>query len=163
MIGRRANGCQHAVVNRYIGAMHVFTYGTLMFSEIWRAVAGRPHASVRGHLTGFAIYRVRDAVFPGIVATTTGGVVQGVVYLDVDEDALSRLDRFEDEFYERMTLPVVCDDGIKREVEAYVVPEERRDVLTDAVWSPDEFVARGDLTRFTQQFQGFGRIESDPN
>ena len=50
--------------------MHVFTYGTLMYSEVWQAVAGRPAAAVQGKLAGFAIYRVRDQLFPGILSAS---------------------------------------------------------------------------------------------
>jgi gamma-glutamylcyclotransferase (GGCT)/AIG2-like uncharacterized protein YtfP len=138
--------------------MNVFAYGTLMFPEVWQAVVGRPFAAVGGHVSGFAIYRVRDAVFPGILAATTAGAVQGVVYLDVDDQAVGRLDQFEDDFYERRLVTVACDDGMPRQAEAYVVPDERRGILTNDVWSPGEFVARGDLQRFFQQFQGFGRL-----
>jgi gamma-glutamylcyclotransferase (GGCT)/AIG2-like uncharacterized protein YtfP len=143
--------------------MNVFTYGTLMFPEVWQAVAGRPSASINGQVSGFAIYRVRDAVFPGIVATTSG-VVQGVVYLDVDDETVRRLDRFEDDFYERQPVTVDCDDGTRRQAEAYVVPDQRRGVLTDEIWSPDGFAARGDLERFLTQFAGFRRLSpnADP-
>ena len=79
--------------------MHLFTYGTLMFPEVWQAVVGRPFAAIAGQVSGYALYRVRDAVFPGMVATTTGAPVVGIVYLDVDDEAVARLDRFEDDFY----------------------------------------------------------------
>ena len=36
-----------------------------------------------------------------LLATTTADVVQGIVYLDVDEAAIARLDQFEDDFYRR--------------------------------------------------------------
>jgi gamma-glutamylcyclotransferase (GGCT)/AIG2-like uncharacterized protein YtfP len=138
--------------------MHVFTYGTLIFPEVWRAVVGRSFATVAGRANGFAIYRVRDAVFPGIIAATPHDAVSGVVYLDVDEASLARLDRFEDDFYQRQQIVVLCDDGHERAADSYVVPSERRDVLTDEPWSADPFVARGDLARFVANFAGFRRL-----
>jgi gamma-glutamylcyclotransferase (GGCT)/AIG2-like uncharacterized protein YtfP len=138
--------------------MHVFSYGTLMFPEVWQAVVGRPFASVGGHVSGFAIYRVRDAVFPGILATTSADVVQGVVYLDVDAAAVARLDQFEDDFYRRETVALQCDDGRICDADTYVVPPEKRGILTEEPWSRDEFVARGDLQRFIARFAGFGRL-----
>lgn len=140
--------------------MHVFTYGTLMLPEIWSAVVGRPFATVGGSLSGFTIYRVRDAVFPGIVATTNDSVVRGIVYLDVDRESLVRLDQFEDAYYRRLTLPISCDDGELREAEVYVIPEEQRALLTDELWSADEFATRGDLQRFVARYAGFGRLGS---
>ena len=138
--------------------MHVFTYGTLMFPEVWQAVVGRPYATVRGQAAGFEIFRVRDALYPGIVAGSPSDVVHGVMYLDVDDESLARLDRFEDDFYLRLPIAVACDDGQRRDAQAYVVPAEQRDVLTAEPWNGDDFVARGDLARFTAGFAGFGRL-----
>ena len=94
--------------------MHVFTYGTLMFPQVWEAVVGREFVSIAGRATGYAIFCVRDAVFPGIVAAGDRDAVSGVVYLDVDQASLARLDLFEDDFYRRETLWIDCDDGQRR-------------------------------------------------
>jgi gamma-glutamylcyclotransferase (GGCT)/AIG2-like uncharacterized protein YtfP len=139
--------------------MHVFTYGTLMFPEVWKAVVGREFSSIAGAASGFAIFRVRDAVFPGIIAAGERDAVRGVVYLDVDPDSVARLDLFEDDFYRRESLRIDCDDGQRRSAEAYVVPDANRAVLTDEMWRPDEFVATGGLDFFIRRFQGFRRIE----
>jgi gamma-glutamylcyclotransferase (GGCT)/AIG2-like uncharacterized protein YtfP len=138
--------------------MHVFTYGTLMFPEVWQAVVGRAFETVEGTARGFAIYRVVDAVFPGIVAGDERNRVQGVVYLDVDHASLTRLDLFEDDFYERQALWVECTDGQRRAAEAYVVPPQNRQVLTDEPWQRETFVSSSGLERFKQGFQGFHRV-----
>jgi gamma-glutamylcyclotransferase (GGCT)/AIG2-like uncharacterized protein YtfP len=137
---------------------NIFAYGTLMFPEIWQLVVGRPFATVPGHVAGFATYRVANAVFPGMLATTNSDSVEGVVYLDVDAAAVSRLDQFEDDFYRRQTVRVKCEDGRICDADAYVVPPEKRGVLTDRRWSKQDFVARGDLQKFIARFAGFGRL-----
>lgn len=141
--------------------MNVFTYGTLMFPQIWERVTGRPATAVRGRVTGFSIYRVEDAEFPGIIAAAAadGEAVEGVLYLDVDAASLAPLDAFENDFYRREVVLVDCDDGRRREGEAYVVPEDRRAVLTSEVWQADAFVAQGGLDRFAAHFAGFRRAE----
>jgi gamma-glutamylcyclotransferase (GGCT)/AIG2-like uncharacterized protein YtfP len=138
--------------------MHVFTYGTLMFPEVWQAVVGRQFEAVEGTAAGFANYRVVDAVFPGIVKADDQDVVRGVVYLDVDEQSLTRLDLFEDDFYERQSLWVDCADGQRRAADAYVVPPQNRHVLTDERWLRADFVASGGLEHFIRRFQGFSRV-----
>ena len=125
---------------------------------MWQAVVGRQFATVEATVSGFAIYRVRDAVFPGIIAAGECDVVRGVVYLDVDRTSLVRLDRFEDDFYRRETISLSCDDGQTMAADAYVVPEENRKVLTAEPWQPDRFVASGGLDTFIRRFAGFGRI-----
>ena len=139
--------------------MHVFTYGTLMFPEVWKAVVGREYASVGGTAKGYAIFRVRDAVFPGIIAASERDAVHGVVYLDVDPESVARLDLFEDDFYQRETLQIDCDNDKRRPAEAYVVPQANRAMLTEDIWQRDEFVASGGLDYFIRRFQGFRRIE----
>jgi gamma-glutamylcyclotransferase (GGCT)/AIG2-like uncharacterized protein YtfP len=137
--------------------MHVFTYGTLMFREVWQAVVGREFKSVGGVASGFANFRVRDAVFPGIFASELDRT-HGLVYLDVDRGSIARLDLFEDDFYERQTIWVDCDDDQRRAADAYVVPPAKGGVLTDEQWEAGPFVDSGGLEDFIQRFQGFGRV-----
>lgn len=144
----------------YSCRMHVFTYGTLMFPEVWQAVVGRQFATVEATASGYAIYRVRDAVFPGIIAAGDEDTVRGVVYLDVDPPSIARLDLFEDDFYRRESLWLTCDDGERRAADAYVVPPENRGVLTSEAWQADGFVASGGLDTFIRRFEGFGRLST---
>jgi gamma-glutamylcyclotransferase (GGCT)/AIG2-like uncharacterized protein YtfP len=139
--------------------MHVFTYGTLMFPEVWRAVVGRMFDTVQGTAAGYAIFRVADAVFPGIMAAGDSDVVRGVVYLNVDHSSLARLDLFEDDFYERQTLWIECQDHQRRAADAYVVPVDKREILTDEPWDREAFIAGGGLEHFIQRFGGFDRIQ----
>jgi gamma-glutamylcyclotransferase (GGCT)/AIG2-like uncharacterized protein YtfP len=138
--------------------MHVFTYGTLMFPEVWQEVVGRSFETVEGTAPGFEVFRVRDAVFPGIIAGTGECLVRGVVYLDVDRESTGRLDRFEDDFYERRAIAVDCNDGQRRTAEAYVVPPANRKVLTSEPWCRESFLVSGGLEQFISRFAGFGRI-----
>jgi gamma-glutamylcyclotransferase (GGCT)/AIG2-like uncharacterized protein YtfP len=138
--------------------MHVFTYGTLMFPEVWRAVVGKQFVTVEATVRGFAIFRVRGAVFPGMIASSERDVVPGVVYLDVEQPSLARLDVFEDDFYLRESLWVECADGQWRTADAYVVPAANRAVLSHETWRRDEFCASGGLEQFLTRFQGFSRL-----
>jgi gamma-glutamylcyclotransferase (GGCT)/AIG2-like uncharacterized protein YtfP len=140
--------------------MHVFTYGTLMFPEVWQAVVGQQFLSMEATASGYAIYRVRDAVFPGIIAAGELDTVRGVVYLDIDPASLARLDLFEDDFYRRESLWLNCDDGERRAADAYVVPQDNREVLTNETWQADRFVASGGLETFIRRFEGFGRLST---
>jgi gamma-glutamylcyclotransferase (GGCT)/AIG2-like uncharacterized protein YtfP len=138
--------------------MHVFTYGTLMFPEVWQAVVGRSFETVEGTAGGFEAFRVRDAVFPGIAAGAGTCSVAGIVYLDVDAESTERLDRFEDDFYERREIVVGCSDGQRRMAETYVVPPANRSVLTNEPWGRELFLASGGLEQFINRFAGFGRV-----
>ena len=138
--------------------MHIFTYGTLMFPDVWRSVAGRAFETVAGTARGFSIFRVQNALFPGIIAAAVDDSVRGVVYLDVDDAAVTRLDRFEDDFYVRQTLSIACDDGRELSADAYVVPVNQRAMLTNEPWTREAFVESGGLQQFVRRFAGFARL-----
>jgi gamma-glutamylcyclotransferase (GGCT)/AIG2-like uncharacterized protein YtfP len=140
--------------------MNVFTYGSLMFPQVWEAVIERMFPTIEGAASGFEVFRVKDAVFPGIIETAERSV-RGVIYLDVDPDSVKRLDTFEDDFYERQTIWIDCDGGQQLEADAYVVPEANRSVLTDEIWDRDEFVASGGLQDFINRFAGFRRVADE--
>lgn len=141
--------------------MHVFTYGSLMFPEVWQIVVGREFESVEGFVTGYSVFRVRRGAYPGLIATPAQEVVRGLVYLDVDAASIARLDRFEGRFYERHSLAVACSDGRRRTADAYVVPERNRRGLTAEPWTASEFVTGGGIADFTRRFQGFSRLVAD--
>jgi gamma-glutamylcyclotransferase (GGCT)/AIG2-like uncharacterized protein YtfP len=141
--------------------MHVFTYGTLMFPEVWKIVVGREFDTVKGAAAGFAIFRVGDAVYPGIAASNKASIVPGIVYLDVDAAAIKRLDRFEGEYYERQRLAVDCADGERRKADAYIIPPRNRHVLTAEPWTAESFVTSGGLAEFIERYQGFSWLRDD--
>jgi len=119
--------------------MHLFTYGTLTFPEVWQRIAVQEAVAERAELTGFAIYRVRDAVFPGIVRASQEDVVAGVLYRDLDDETMFELDAYESDFYRRDTVSVVTQMGESQECQVYIVPESRRDMLTDEPWDAKWF------------------------
>jgi gamma-glutamylcyclotransferase (GGCT)/AIG2-like uncharacterized protein YtfP len=163
--------------------MHVFTYGTLMFPQVWQAVVGpddsgrqfaKLPATLPATLPGYQIFRVAGAVYPGIIKysppappsdsqlstlNSQPSPVPGLLYLDVDPDSIARVDRFEDGFYRRQSITVTTNDGRQLEAQTYVVPGEHRHVLTADPWTADEFEKRGDLARFVARYAGFQRLD----
>jgi len=141
--------------------MHVFTYGTLMFPEVWRAVVGKEFETAAATADGFEIYYVREAVYPGIIAMPNGSV-SGVVYFNVDVESLDRLDVFEGDDYRRQPIEVTrSDNGLKITSDAYIIPPDHRHLLTNEPWSAKDFAARGDLARFVARYAGFERLTDD--
>lgn len=141
--------------------MHVFTYGTLMFPEVWRAVVGKQFETAAAAAAGFEIYYVRDAVYPGIIATPRGSV-PGLVYFDVDVESIARLDIFEGVDYYRQPVEVTRTDNAQSlQADAYVIPPANSHLLTNESWSAQEFAARGELARFVARYAGFERLTEE--
>ena len=119
--------------------MQLFTYGTLVFPEVWQRIAVREATAERATLAGFAIYRVKNAVFPGIVRAEPTDKVSGVLYSDLDDETLFELDAYESDFYHREEVTAVTGSGKEVACHAYVVPHSRRNMLTNEPWDSKWF------------------------
>ena len=124
---------------------NVFTYGSLMFADVWMRVVEGDYRSLRARLDDHARFEVRDQTYPGMVAQQNSQV-EGVLYLDVGDVDLARLDQFEGDDYVRATLEVVCEDGIARVAQTYVY--RLVDRLTKTTWQPDAFA----MQRFLETY-----------
>lgn len=120
--------------------MHVFTYGSLMFPEVWRRVTGGLHAAERARLADHARHAIRGVSYPGVTGCP-GAAVDGVLYRDVDAAALAALDAFEGPEYRRATVTVTCENGdtVEAGVYLYLVAEK----LSESPWDAGAFDIAG--------------------
>ena len=120
-------------------SQNLFAYGTLMFPEVWERIGIEEFKSTPAILPGFAIYRVHDAVFPGIVRASEENCVKGVMYLDLDEETLFEIDTYESGLYKREEVTATLDNGEVVQCSAYVIPDSRRQALTEEPWDAAQF------------------------
>lgn len=101
----------------------LFVYGTLLVPAIWSAVTDCPDlASKPASLAGHRIAKVRGGDFPVITQDPSAKQpVPGRVIFSVPETAIQRLDAYEDGFYEREQVSILCE-GTEIEAEVYRVP-----------------------------------------
>ena len=118
--------------------MNLFTYGSLMFPEVWRPVAGGEYTGVAATLSDHAAWKVRGESYPGL-APAAGRTTAGVLYLEVSAAAIDRLDAFEGSFYERIVVGVRTSEGADVTAFAYVVAPGHRHELADTLWDAEEF------------------------
>jgi gamma-glutamylcyclotransferase (GGCT)/AIG2-like uncharacterized protein YtfP len=128
---------------------HVFTYGSLMFAEVWtRIVTGR-YRSVEGTLHDHARFAVIAQDYPGMIHAP-GASVTGMVHLDVDAADVERLDRFEGDDYRRVTVSVACSDEVVRSCGTYLyLPVDR---LTGTPWEPAAFAMERFLATYCREW-----------
>ena len=119
--------------------MNLFTYGTLMFPEIWRQVVGRQFATATAVLAGYAAYRVRNGVYPVMVSAEPESRTSGLIYFDVDVASLALLDEYESDLYARVPIVATADDGRPIECQAYVLPAPRQGFASDELWDAARF------------------------
>lgn len=128
----------------------LFCYGTLQIPAVLEAVIGRPLEGGPARLPGYAIFRVRGEVYPGI-ARTTGGSTPGRLYRAVTPQELAVLDRFEGRLYRRTGRVVITPEGRRSRAWVYQVTPGREAVLTRTPWHLRAFRRNG-YHRFMQRF-----------
>lgn len=127
---------------------HLFAYGTLMIPEIWTAVTGSESVGEPATLRSHARLLVAGADFPGLVVSNDPNRrVAGCLYRDLDESLFQRLDRYEDDFYQRRQVNVDCATGEQLACQTYLVPREHHHLLSDSEWNPETFRANA-LSRY---------------
>ena len=116
----------------------LFAYGTLMLPPVLRAVSGLDRVPRPATLAGYACFRLKDHVFPGI-APWPGAITEGMVVDAIDPASWQRLDQFESGFYVRAQVQVATRGGARLTAQAYVVRPDYRWLMTDEAWDPAAF------------------------
>ena len=130
---------------------HLFTYGSLMFEDVWNRLVKGNYLSQKAMLHGYARRCVKDDVYPVIFQADE--LVEGVVYYDISEEDRVILDSFEGEYYERMEVELLVRDELIRAC-VYVLKEEHFDIIDPKPWSEALFATEG-IKRFVSNYKGF--------
>lgn len=131
---------------------NLFVYGALMYDEVWGRIVSGEFRKLSGRISGYRRLAVRNEEYPGLIEGE--GVVNGYIWLDVDEVSLARLDEFEGEYYKRIPAVAVDATGNPLEVQFYSFKNEYLNLLEDHDWNADEFEKNG-LQKFNINYQGF--------
>ncbi len=148
----------------------LFTYGSLMFSDVWQEVTGLSMQPVPARLHDHARYSVEDEDYPAVLRQP-GQIVDGALYTGLSAAALAVLDRFEGPDYQRVTVQVLRTDGTQAEpivfapqswpgagqmVAAQLYLHLGQGVRTGQSWSVAGFRDAG-MARFRREYIGFQR------
>ena len=119
---------------------NVFTYGSLMFAQVWQRVVAARYRSSPAALAGYRRFALVDDTYPGMIEAATGahaGNVTGVLYFDVNDADLRALDDFEGSDYERRTVQVMAPAAGLLTAQTYVFLLPGRLAAHD--WDPAAF------------------------
>ncbi len=133
--------------------MNIFTYGTLMIPEVMAAVTTRKFRSIEAILKGYARFTVKGESYPGITPEP-GAITEGIIYFDVDEWSLERLDAFEGDLYQRIQIQAETKEKEILKADAYVIKPKFRSYLSSLEWNIKEF-AQKHLKTFLETYSGF--------
>lgn len=117
----------------------VFTYGSLMFDEVWQRVVRGHYRKCTAVLWGYRLCPLRNEMFPAIVQGGADDQVSGFLYSHINAQDLLRLDNFEGDYYRRETVMVSTANQQQCAALVYVLRDEFLDVLGDGVWDAKQF------------------------
>ncbi|WP_163339361.1 gamma-glutamylcyclotransferase family protein [Desulfopila sp. IMCC35008] len=133
-----------------------------MDREIMNDASGSQPVGEKAVLSGFSRYRIKNAQYPGI-RQEQGGRVDGLLYLNVEHEAVHRLDIFEGDMYSRMEVEVQLQGANEvRKAMTYVVKGEYAHMLSSLQWNFEEFIEKG-KSLFTAGYHGFDDLETRLN
>jgi gamma-glutamylcyclotransferase (GGCT)/AIG2-like uncharacterized protein YtfP len=127
---------------------NVFTYGSLMYPQVWQRVVRGTYQSSEASIRGFRRLCVRGETYPVLVVARGAPQLSGRVYYDVSPADIQRLDAFETEAYVR--VPVAAStNGTAIAAQGYLGLHNRQ--LLGIDWSPEAF-ANGDIQSFLANY-----------
>jgi gamma-glutamylcyclotransferase (GGCT)/AIG2-like uncharacterized protein YtfP len=135
--------------------LNVFAYGTLMIPSVMHAVTARHFRSQKAILRDYARFRVKGESYPGIIPVTDA-ITEGIIYFNVNEFSLDKLDTFEGNLYERTRVRVETEEKTIQMAQAYVIPSKYLGYLSRTAWDVEEFIKK-DLEMFLMTYSGFSK------
>jgi gamma-glutamylcyclotransferase (GGCT)/AIG2-like uncharacterized protein YtfP len=115
---------------------NIFTYGSLMYPQVWQRVVQGHYDCTVAIVSDFARYGIVGEIYPAMIAQE-GASVSGIVYFDVDGHDIAILDAFESTDYRRNTVQAKLQTGEIQAVEAYIYVDKSR--LSNKPWQPETF------------------------
>jgi len=115
---------------------HIFTYGSLMFPEVWQRVVRGSYRAAAAVAAGYARREIAGETYPGMIVQPEGSV-QGVLYFDVDERDIAALDAFEGSEYRREAISVLLASGDAVAAGTYIYLPAHK--LSESPWQPEAF------------------------
>lgn len=116
----------------------VFTYGTLMLPEVMSAVTGKYFPSTQACLKNYQRFQIKKKIYPAIIYAEEAST-DGVLYYDIDETSLQRLDFFEDVIYYRKEVVVAINDSESIPAYAYIMNPDYESSLSTEAWDLQTF------------------------
>lgn len=88
---------------------NLFTYGSLMYPEIFKAVSGQVLESRPAKLLNWRRHQLQGETYPA-AAPCAGHQLEGVVWFNISAQSLKRLDAFETSSYAREEVQIYTPD-----------------------------------------------------
>lgn len=107
-----------------------------MFMELVKALTGKPFVTKFGVLRGYAQFVIKDEGQSALIPFPDRQG-DGVVYMEVDEESLAKLDAFQGKRFVREEVSIEGEGGEWLEASTYCLKLSRKTLLTRDIWDED--------------------------
>ncbi len=136
--------------------MNVFTYGSLMFDQVWSKVVNGNYERLKATLYGYERRKLKERTYPAVIPGNPSDSVDGILYVNVLPSDLLRLDRFEGDYYRKETADCLIGGGEVAAALVYVIEDRFSGLIEDKPWDPAWFAETG-IRSFLDGYEGFSR------
>lgn len=118
--------------------MNLFVSGALMFRELAQAVTGGIGNVLHGELHGYAQFKLKDSPLSAVIPFPDRSV-EGVIYLDLSDEAVDRVAGFLGKACLLEEVTVEGEHGEWTEASLFILKPAKRKLLTTREWDEDEY------------------------
>lgn len=122
-------------------AINLFAYGTFLVPNVMHTVCDAVFESVEACAEGYARVQLKNKVYPAMLEDKDS-MVDGQLYMNVDDRSVKRLDYFEGKEYIKKTIQVELPNRKKMDALAYIISPDSVSLLTKTPWNFAEFKAK---------------------
>ncbi len=133
--------------------INIFTYGSLMFNQVWRQVVKGNYKSKPGILIGYERRALKGEIHPCLIKGSPANKLEGIVYINVVDSDVQILDRFEGSEYKKVKETCLLRNGAKVETETYVWNGSLEWVSLEP-WDAERF-EKEEIQLFIRKYKGF--------
>ena len=122
-----------------------------MDAELWNELVGNPYKTAPFTLSGYKRCALKAKAYPGLIKEE-GATTHGLIYFNVSNVDILKLDVFEGQEYERITVDTVFNNQAIT-LQTFLFVGESKYVL-DEDWDLDHFT-ENDTENFKDNFLGW--------
>ena len=129
-----------------------------MFDRVWSVVVEGTYRKTDARLYGYQRRKIRGETYPALIPGTDADQVTGVVYLNIGQRDVARLDRFEGAYYSKKEAICLLPNGSRMSAWVYVFNDKFIDLVEPQAWDPTWFEKNG-LRAFMTAYQGYRWVD----
>lgn len=137
---------------------NIFTYGSLMYTQVWQSIVSQTYSSDPAVLSGYVRYSINNQPYPAIIPASNAQT-QGLLYYQVSDADIALLDKFEGEYYQRLPQTLQLNNQTQLQADCYILKPEFKHILSSNEWSVKKFEQNG-LQAFLTHYNGFNELNT---